>query len=339
MSTPLKTIKETLTFVKTCVSRALDESHDNGIYADFLTESGILKAGAEQTATELEKELFLKITDQNIDDFNASYRNERTEEAKAQRTQVENVLSNIDKLNTLIMPRNHMSDGMLAAMVYDINHGLDKETPLEKALYKLQGRLKVEAVKAAPGYVDADIDTIERAALAVTSMRSWGDMLLEMDSGTRMVMEQLQTWGEYSQSGNRREFYSENVLAGHMNSLYKDDFAGLLYTGKSAEYALPDVVSLTGMQFNIASDIPKATENDMFAVAKLFNGLKDHMATAEWADKARQANPELSDRGIQDMRNDVTKMGERYCSMVASNLPGYRRYFNQIMDKSSEPTL
>lgn len=339
MSTTLKNLKSTLTFVKTSVSRALSEGQEDGIYTKMLTDAGILNPEGKQSATELEAKLFEQIVTQNINDFNATYESRYADESEAYRVQADQSLKNIAKLNSLTLPDNHVTDGMICALASDVLNGLDSATELEKAISQFSDSMKVKAVTSQPECINADVSTIQNAALAVTSMRSWGDMQLEMSRGMSMVMEQLSTWGTYTESGNHRDYYPEQVLAGYLKCMYNDDFSSLLYTGKQDDFGLPDVVSLTERVFRIASDIPKATEQDKFAVAKLFSELESYISTDIWAEKAKAIHADLDDAGIARMRKDVSTMNSRYCSMVSQNLLGYKRYYSQGVEKEVSNSL
>lgn len=255
-----------------------------------------------------------------------------------QTKQVDATLGNLAKLDNLSLPDNHLSNAMYVALVSDIHHGIDTDGALRSGLEQLKADAEVYAAKSAPEYQNADISTIEKAALAVTSLRSWGNMLLNMDRGLTMCMDYLETQGTTT-NGYDRIYYSENVLASLMKDHFNGDINSVIYAGKEDEYNLPSVSTLTGMTFNISSDIPKATTEDMYAVSKLFNEINDRVSSEEWGDKMKAAHSEMSDYALRDLRKTVSGMTESYNAMMVSNLPGYKRYYSMGVSNDNTNSL
>lgn len=338
MSTPLKSVKSLVSFTKTTINRAMAEGENGGVFTNFLNAIGAYEADGDNSKLAVEQRVLKQIATQNILDNLEAYSGRYPEDREMQTKQVDATLGNLAKLDNLSLPDNHLSNAMYVALVSDIHHGIDTNGALRSGLEQLKADAEVYAAKSAPEYQNADISTIEKAALAVTSLRSWGNMLLNMDRGLTMCMDYLETQGTTT-NGYDRIYYSENVLASLMKDHFNGDINSVIYAGKEDEYNLPSVSTLTGMTFNISSDIPKATTEDMYAVSKLFNEINDRVSSEEWGDKMKAAHPEMSDYALRDLRKTVSGMTESYNAMMVSNLPGYKRYYSMGVSNDNTNSL
>ncbi|MFS1428064.1 hypothetical protein LMH73_013120 [Vibrio splendidus] len=334
MSTPLKSVKTIMSFTKTTVERAISEGDTPGAFSKFLDSAGIYDKDGSNSAHDLETRLFTAITNQNILDNETNYEGRHPEHRALQTEHAASTLSNIAKLDSLSLPDNHVSNAMFTAITSEVMHGLDSKVPLLDAMVVLHKHSQVLAVESQPEFKNADNSKIENAALAVTSMRSWGDTMLDADRGMRIAMDSLEGFGT-TESGRDRRFYPEETLASLMKNLYNDDYQSVVFDGKQDAFTLQNVVSLTGMTFNISSDIPKAKKEDMFACAKLFSDIKAKISTDEWGSKMKETHPEISDRGVDSIRRDVSKVVETYNSMLTHTLPGFKRFYEQAVDSDS----
>ncbi len=346
MSTPIKSAKSLATLAKFLVA-ATDSSDPKFKEAanSHMVRAGFLKLGevvTDENRNDLEVKLFKAMASANLDSHKERYLDGVDDDnvqkyVAAQEEQVERIAANMSKLDSLNFVESPEAMEMSCALLDDVTHGIDEETPLREMLFAFEESAFDAAVRMNPEYQSIEDNlTLEEIGKAFVSAASGANRRLGYEGAWRSLMGGMEATGFYSEEGHTyRTFYGDQVLASMVQDHVEGKVPETLFLDQAVyPDRLPEFRTFSGLKINIASDIPRPTEKDFFVVAKVLNDLAD-----KFNDPQFQANFD-DQRAVQRMAKQLNSMTEHYSSRLTRESKGFDDYYNsKSLNRASDFAL